>query len=228
MAEAEASAVTGENQSQALIAESTAKLGEIQAEARRRSDVAAAKAREAILLAEREQEVARLAKEELAPQEIEKKRIEIAAAAEAEKRRIEAQGEADAILAKYSAEAEGMQKVLEAKAEGYRQLIEACGMNPQVGPTLLLIEQLPQLVSEQVKAIQNLKIDKITVWDTGSGGNGRNTTADFLAGMVGSLPKLHELANQAGIELPPLFGKIDRATDIKAAAMDGHAPTRIS
>jgi flotillin len=80
-----------------------------------------------------------------------------------------------------------------------------------VGPTLLLIEQLPQLVAEQVKAIQNLKIDKITVWDTGSGnGAGRSTTADFLAGLIGSLPKLHELAQQAGIELPPMLGKVNR------------------
>jgi flotillin len=210
VAEAEAQAVTGENTAQERIAESSAKLGEIQAEAKRRADVASAKAREAILQAEREQELARLAKEQLAPQEVEKKRIEIAAAAEAEKRRIEAKGEADAILLKYTAEAQGTQKVLEAKAEGYRQLIEACGSNPQVGPTLLLIEHLPQLVAEQVKAVQNLKIDKITVWDTGTGhnGNGRNTTADFLAGMVGSLPRLHELAKQAGIELPPLLGRL--------------------
>lgn len=227
VAEAEASAVTGENEAQALIAESTAKLGEIQAEARRRAEVANAKAREAILIAEREQELARLAKEELAPQEIEKQRIEIAAAAEAERRRIEAKGEADAILAKYVAEAEGMQKVLEAKAEGYRQLIEACGSNPQVGPTLLLIEQLPQLVAEQVKAIQNLKIDKITVWDTGSGANGRNTTADFLAGLIGSLPKLHELATQAGIELPPMLGKVQQSQREResAAPLDGEVRT---
>jgi flotillin len=100
VAEAEAIAVAGENQSQASIADTTASLGEIQAESRRRAQVAAAKAQEAISLAEREQEMARLAKERLAPQEIEKKRIEIAAAAEAEKRRIEAQGEADAILLK--------------------------------------------------------------------------------------------------------------------------------
>lgn len=227
VAEAEASAVTGENEAQALIAESTAKLGEIQAEARRRAEVASAKAREAILIAEREQELARLAKEELAPQEIEKQRIEIAASAEAEKRRIEAKGEADAILAKYVAEAEGMQKVLEAKAEGYRQLIEACGSNPQVGPTLLLIEQLPQLVAEQVKAIQNLKIDKITVWDTGSGANGRNTTADFLAGLIGSLPKLHELATQAGIELPPMLGKVQQSQreHESTAPLDGEVRT---
>ena len=227
VAQAEAAAVTGENQSQALMAESQAKLGEIQAEARRRAQVAAAKAQEAISLAEREQEMARLAKEQLAPQEIEKKRIEVAAAATAEKRRIEAQGEADAILLKYTAEAQGTQKVLEAKAEGYRQLIEACGAHPQVGPTLLLIEQLPLLVAEQVKAIQNLKIDKITVWDTGAGhngnGSGRGTTADFLAGLVGSLPRLHELAQQAGIDLPPMFGKVNQSNDvpIRTVEMDG-------
>ncbi len=223
VAQAEAQATTGENTSRATMAESNAKLAEIQAESRRRAQVANAKAAEAIAQAEREQEIARLGKEQIAPQEIEKKRIEIAAEAEAEKQRREAQGVADATLAKYKAEAEGVQLVMEAKAEGYRKLIEACGMDPAVGPTLLLIEQLPKLVAEQVKAIQNLKIDKITVWDTGSGhggngngngvgngGPGRNMTADWLAGMVGALPRIHELAAQAGIELPAALGKINQ------------------
>jgi flotillin len=210
VAEAEAKAVTGENMSNATIAESSAKLAEVKAEARRRSDVATAKAQEAILIAQREQELARLGKEMLAPQEIEKKLIDIPAEAEAEKRRREAQGEADAILAKYEAEAKGVQMVMEAKAEGYRKLIEACGTDGQVGPTLLLIEQLPKLVAEQVKAISNLKIDKITVWDTGTNANGRNSTSEFLAGMVNILPRLHELAQQAGIELPSALGRVNR------------------
>ncbi len=214
VAEAEARAVEGENTSSAQVAESNAKLAEIRAEAKRRADVASAKATEAIMIAEREQELARLAKTELAPQEIEKKRIEIAAEAEAEKKRREARGEADAILAKYMAEAEGIQKVLQAKAEGYRQLVAACAENPQVAPTLLLIEKLPELVAEQVKAVQNLKIDKITVWDSGRGNSlldgksARGTTADFLSGLIGSLPPVHELAKQAGIELPGALGKV--------------------
>ena len=223
VAEAEATAKTGENAAAATIAESNAKLAEIQAEARRRSDVALAKSQEAISIAQREQELARLAKEELAPQEIEKKRIEIAAEAEAEKVRREARGQADATLMKYQAEATGVQKVMEAKAEGYRKLIEACGSDPAVGPTLLLIEQLPKLVAEQVKAIQNLKIDKITVWDQGGqNANGRNATTDFLSGMVGALPRLHELAQQAGIELPAALGKIaSRAEDVHPPAKPG-------
>jgi flotillin len=112
------------------------------------------------------------------------------------------------MLAKYEAQAAGTLKVLEAKAEGYRRLVEACDNNPQIAPTLLLIEQLPELVREQVKAIQNLHIDKITVWDSGRGGGGTGATADFLSSLIGSLPAVHELARQAGIELPSVFGKI--------------------
>lgn len=223
VADAEAHAVEGENTSNAEIAESNARLAEVRAEAQRRSDVAAAEAKQKIYVAEREQELARLSKEELAPQEIEKKRIEIDAEATAERARREARGEADAILAKYEADAKGIQQVLEAKAEGYRQLVEACAQNPQVAPTLLMIEQLPALVAEQVKAIQNLKIDKITVWDSGrsnghadaaDGSTVRGATTDFLAGMIGSLPQVHELARQAGVQLPSALGRVD----------DQHAP----
>lgn len=209
VASAEALAVDGENQSSAKVAESNASLAEIRAEASRRADVAAAEARQKIYLAQREEELAKLAKEQLAPQEIEKKRVEIEAEAKAERERREARGEADAILAKYEAEAKGIQQVLEAKAEGYRKLVEACAKNPEVAPTLLMIEQLPELVAQQVKAIQNLKIDKITVWDSGSGASGgKNATADFLSGMIGSLPQVHELAKQAGIDLPSALGKV--------------------
>jgi len=210
VASAEAAAVDGENQANAAIAESNARLAEIRAEAQRRAEVAAAESKQAILVAERQQELARLEKEKLALQEVEKKRVEIAADAEAEKARREAAGEADAILARYTAEAEGIKKVLEAKAEGYHRLMAACARSPELAPTLLLIEQLPQIIGEQVKAIQNLKIDKITVWDSGQNGKGKNgATADFLSGLIGALPPLHELAEQAGIELPAALGRVN-------------------
>ena len=225
VADAEAKAVEGENTSSALVADSNAKLAEVRAEAKRRADVASAEARQKIYLAEREEELAHLAKTQLAPQEIEKKRIEIEAEAKAERERREAKGTADAVLAKYEAEAKGVQQVLEAKAEGYRKLIEACAENPQVAPTLLMIEQLPELIALQVKAIQNLKIDKITVWDSGSGAGGKgNATADFLSGMIGSLPQVHELAKQAGIDLPGAFGKVSRpevVETVRPAEADG-------
>jgi flotillin len=217
----ESQAVEGENTAQAKIADVNAKLREVQADAKRRADVATAKAQEAIFLAEREQEIARLGKEQIAPQQIEKQRIEIEAEATAERLRREARGQADAILARYLAEAEGIRKVLDAKAAGYRALVEACGGRPEIAPTLLLVEKMPEIVAEQVKAIQNLKIDKITVWD-GAGVNGNRTTADFLSGLIGSLPPIHELAKQAGIELPGVLGRVAekpvKVVDAPAAA----------
>jgi flotillin len=209
IATAEAEANRGENEARGRIAESNAKLLEIQAEARRRSEVAAAEASQKILVAQREQEVAKLSKEQLVPQEIEKSRIALAAEAEAERVRREAAGQADAVRAKYEAEAAGIRQVLEAKAEGYRKLMAACAENPQVAPTLLMIEQLPGLVEQQVKALANLKIDKITVWDGGGKGpGGKGGAAEFLSGMIGALPPVHELARQAGVELPGVLGKI--------------------
>ncbi len=209
IAELEAEAVKGENESKAKIVEYEATLAERQAEARRRGDVALAAASRDVLLAEKEEQLARLEKDQIAQQMIEQKKVEIEAEAEAERRRRIARGDADAILMKYQAEAEGTRAVLEAKAEGYERLLKTCGQKVELAPTLLLVEKLPELVAEQVKAIQNLRIDKITVWDSGSrNGSTNGTTADFLSGLIGALPPMHELAKQAGIELPPMLGAL--------------------
>ena len=231
VAEAESLAIKGENTSHAQIAESNAQLAEIRAQARQQAEVATAEAQRMILDKQRDEEVARLGKEILAPQEVEKKQIEIAAEAEAEKSRREAAGEADAILARYTAEAEGIQKVLEAKAKGYAGLVQSCGGQPHLAPTLLLVEKLPDLVKEQVRAISNLKIDKTTVWKSGQEHNGRNATSNFLSGLIGSLPQVHELAEQAGIDLPNVLGTVKEEQNPKdRASMDaatgGSSPAR--
>ncbi|MCA8935630.1 MAG: flotillin family protein [Planctomycetes bacterium] len=206
----EAEAVDGENNSKASIAERNATLAEAEAEARRRGEVAQAEAARAVYQKEQELEKARLEKEIIVQEEIDKRRVEIEAEAVAERRRREAKGEADAILMKYQAEAEGLRKVLEAKADGYNKLVAACAERPDIAPTLLLIEKMPELVAEQVKAVQNLKIDKVTVWDGGNGGSngGKGGTAGFLSSLIGALPPMHELAEQAGVELPGFLGKL--------------------
>jgi flotillin len=218
VASLEADAISGENESQAKIADYQATLEERQAEAKRRGEVALAESQRDVLVAEKEAEVARLEKAEVARQMVERTKIEIDAEAEAERRRRIARGEADAVLAKYTAEAEGLRKVLEAKAGGYEQLLNICGDRKEIAPSLLIIEKLPELIAEQVKAIQNLKIDKITVWDSAGGGaeGDSPSTARFLRGMIGALPPMHELAKQAGIELPQFLGEVDatvRQTD---------------
>lgn len=225
VASLEAEAVEGENRAKAQVVDYEATLAEAKAEAKRRGDVALANAARDVLLAEKEEEMARLEKTQIAQQMIQRKKVEIDAEAEAEKRRRIARGEADAVLAKYMAEAEGLQKVLEAKATGYERLLNVCGERKDMAPSLLLIEKLPELVAEQVKAIQNLRIDKITVWDSGQGnstsvnGDGVHTgsTGQFLRGLIGALPPMHELAKQAGIDLPNVLGKVHEVDDTPTA-----------
>ena len=213
IANLEAEAVKGENESRASIAAYNATLDERRAEAKRRGEVAQAEAARDVLIAERQEELARLEKEQISLQQVEREKIGIEAEAEAERLRRIAKGEADAVLAKYSAEASGVREVLEAKAEGYRELLKVCAGRPEMAATLLVVEKLPELVAEQVKAIQNLKIDKVTVWDAGARGGGDGdhaggATADFMRGLVTSLPPLHDLAKQAGIDLPSILGKV--------------------
>lgn len=217
VAELEATSIEGENKSKADIAAYEATLAEARAEARRRGDVALANASKDVLLAEKDEELARMEKEVIAKQMIERKQVEIDADAEAERIRRVARGEADAVLTKFTAEAEGLKKVLDAKAAGYEALLSSCGDRKDIAPSLLIIEKLPELVAEQVKAIQNLKIDKITVWDSpGSSASGsEGSTAGFLKGLIGSLPPIHELADQAGIDLPEVLGKVQQSVGSK-------------
>jgi flotillin len=205
--EQEASAVKGENESKASIAQYNAELEVKRAAAQKQAEVARYEAQVAIQQALYKAEQERLRAEEIVRQEIEKNKIEIAAEAAAERIRREARGEADGILAKYQAEAEGMRKLLEAKAEGYRKLVESVGGDAQAASTFLMIEKLEELVARQVEAISNLKIDKITVWDSGSNGDG-SSTSNFISNLFKSLPPLQEISQMAGIQLPEYLGTI--------------------
>jgi flotillin len=211
----EASAVAGENTAKADIAESEALLAIKKADAFMRGEIAKRAAEEEIQKAQYRAEAERLNAAEVVQKEIEKRKIEIAAEAEAEKIRREAKGVADAILLKYEAEAKGLRQVLESKAEGYSELVKSCGGDAKAAATLLMIEKLESMVTMQVEAIKNLKIDKITVWDSGSDGKNGNTTANFLSGMVKSLPPLHDIAEMAGLDLPKYLGDLKSAEDPK-------------
>ncbi len=138
--------------------------------------------------------------------EAEKLRVELTAQAEGEKLKLLKQGEADALRFYMLAQAEGTLAQLAARADGFRQIIAAAGSADEAA-RLMVTEQLPKLVEEQVKAVSNLKIDKVTVWDSGKGENGKTKTADFLSGLIGSVPPLHEIARNAGVELPEFLGK---------------------
>jgi flotillin len=204
----EALAVEGENVSAASIAHYNADLAEKEAEALQRSEVAKRMAQVNIQKAQYEMEGERLRAEEIAREEIAKEQIEIAASAEASRERLIAQGQADAILARYNAEAAGQQAVLEAKAAGYALLVKSAGGDPKAAATLLMVEKIEALVARQTEAISNLKIDKITVWDSGNGGESGGSTANFISSLIKSLPPVHDVAAMAGVDLPDYLGNV--------------------
>jgi len=209
----EAMAVGGENAAQAEIAKANADLAEAEASAKQRADVATANAEAEIAKAKYEEEEQTLRASEIARETIAKQQVEIAAEAEAERQRRIARGEADAILAKYEAEAEGVQKVLEAKAHGYSNLVSSASGDPKAAATLLMVEKIEAMVSAQTEAIRNLKIDKITVWDSGNDKDGNSATSNFVSSLVQSLPPIHDVAKMSGVELPDYLGSMTEESD---------------
>ena len=218
-AEANAQAVQGENEAKITIANSDANRREREAEAQRKAiaaeKVAQAQALEEAYAAEQKAEDARADRDRasqnanvIVAQEIEKRRLVIAAEAEAEQKRVNAKGEADAIFAKMEAEAKGLYEILTKQADGYDRMIKAAGGDATKAYTLLLLEKLPELVKTQVDAIKGINIDKVTVWDGGAGSaNGQTSTANFLSGLMKSVPPLNDLFDQAGMALPEYLAK---------------------
>ena len=224
VATAHSLAVDGENQATIKIAQSNADRREKEAEAER-SAIAAEKVKSAQALqeaytAEELSERERARREEatqyanvVVPAEIKKREIEVLAEAEAERERRTRKGEADGLRSLMEAEAEGLRAILSRKADGFGQIVQAAEGETELAALLLVTEQLPKLVEEQVKAISNLKIDNVTVWDGGKSADGKTATADFLSGLVGSLPPLHELTGNVGVKLPEILGTMERDDD---------------
>lgn len=214
VAEANSIAIQGENRSKIEIADSDAARREKEAEALKiavsSEKVQEAKALELAYKAEKIAETARSERERstqvanvVVPAEIAKEKAIIEAQAQAEKIRVQAQGEADAIFAKMDAEARGLHELLTKQAEGYKQMVDAAGGDPSNAFNLLLIEKLPEIVKTQVQAVKDIKIDKVTVWDSGKGGEDGNTsTANFVSGLMKSIPPLDDLFDLAGMNLP--------------------------
>lgn len=227
-AEANAEAVKGENEAKVAIANSEAYRREREAEAQRKATasekVQEAKALEEAYAAQKLAEEARAEREKstqtaniLVPQEIEKRRRIIEAEAEAEKIRVNAKGDADAIFAKMEAEAKGLYEVLTKQASGYKEMVQAAGGDANKAYMLLLLEKLPELVKTQVEAVKGINIDHITVWDGGNGTDGKGSTANFVSGLMKSVPPLNELFDMAGLNLPEYLAKKKDETPIEPA-----------
>lgn len=225
VAASNSTAVQGENESKAQIAQSDAIRREREAVALKLATSAEkiqhAQALEEAYAAEQQAEIARKTREEATLQadvivkaEIDKQRKTIEAEAEAEQTRRRAAGEADAIFAKMEAEARGAQEILSKQASGLTEVVAAAGSDTNAAVQLMIADKLEKLVQIQVEAIKNLKIDQITVWDSmGGSKDGAPTTANFLSGMAKSIPPLNDLFNMAGMQLPNYLGTAKDKTD---------------
>jgi len=221
VADANAQAVRGENEAQAVIARTNADLAVEQAEAYQRGETrrrvaeadvlkaqyeaqaVAAKAQAVKIEAEKNAELVALAKAQ-------KDKVIVDAEASAERRRIEAQGEAAAIFAKLEAEARGQYEILEKKGQGFAEIVKACG-DAQAAFQMMMLEHLDHLADTASAAISNIKFDKVVVWDPGTAGagNGKSATAGFLQGLAGSLPPMLQMMRDiGGVQMPDYFGKV--------------------
>ena len=225
-AEANAIAVEGENQSKITIANSDAARREKEAEAARLAvaaeKVQAAKALEEAYKSERDAELARAEREQatqkanvVVPAQIEKEKAIIDAEAEAEQIRRKAKGEADAIYAKMDAQARGVLEILTKQATGFQQLVGAAQGDAQKAVLMMIADKLPDLVKTQVEAVKGINIDKVTVWDTGTGTDGKTATSNFISGLMKSVPPLNDLFNMAGMELPSYLKGADKQPEVQ-------------
>lgn len=217
VSEANAKAIEGENAAKVQVAMSDAVRREKEAEALRLATAAekiqAAKAMEEAYAAEQQAESARASRERATQEadvivstEIMKRKAELEAEAEAEQLRRRAAGEADAIRARMEAEAEGQKAILTKQAEGLKAIVDAAGGDAEAAARLMLTDKMEDLIRIQVEAIKNVKIDKVTVWDSGEGKDGKSATAGYISGLMKSIPPLNEMFKMAGMELPSFLG----------------------
>ena len=109
--------------------------------------------------------------------------------------------------------AQGLYEVLTKQAQGLDQIVKATGGDADNAAMLLITDKLPELFRLQSEAIQNIKIDKVTVWE----GDEKTSTANFISGLHKSVPPLQDMFNMAGMELPE-FLKGKTPEDIRRMA----------
>ncbi len=146
-----------------------------------------------------------VAEQELAEQEIllaeKRQRADVIVAAEAERRAKEevAIGNAARILEDGKAEVNVLAQKLE--------LWQAAGNDAE---RLFLIQMLPEILKDVVQTVDNLKIDKLTVVDSGQGGSGSGVPAVFSQ-IAGATPALLEsLKASTGVDIA---GMLSRASE---------------
>lgn len=159
----------------------------------------------------REQEALAQKAREVAEAEAERFKVEALAEAEANKTRLTGQAQAEAILARGAAEAEAKQKI----ADAFKEYGEAAVLS-------MVMEMLPQLMKEAAQPLGN--IDKISVVDTGAGGenSGANRITNYATNLLaGTQETLKETTGLDVKELIENFSKKGTSNSVNYHATEG-------
>ena len=111
-----------------------------------------------------------------------------------------------ATVMKMEAQAQGMREMMSKQAEGFAEIVKAAGGESDDAVRMMIADRLEELTKIRVEGISNLKIDKITVWDGGNTGD-KSSTANFVSGLMKSVPPMQEIFDMAGMKLPEYLGK---------------------
>ena len=159
----------------------------------------------------REQEALAQKAREVAEAEAERFKVEALAEAEANETRLTGQAQAEAILARGAAEAEAKQKI----ADAFKEYGEAAVLS-------MVMEMLPQLMKEAAQPLGN--IDKISVVDTGAGGenSGANRITNYATNLLaGTQETLKETTGLDVKELIENFSKKGTSNSVNYHATEG-------
>lgn len=143
---------------------------------------------------------------EMAKADAEKYRIESMAKAEAEKIRLDGQAKAEALRAQGEAEAEVIRLKGIAEAEAKKKVAEAFEQYGQAAILDMILKMLPEYAKQVATPLAN--IDKITVVDTGSGGegSGANRVTSYATNLMTSVQE--SLKASTGIDVRQLLENI--------------------
>lgn len=200
IAEMNAEKISIENLARTKAATSEAEYLTKKAELDKASRVAQARANRDILEAEKEEELAKLSKQQIVQQEIEKQKAVIEAEAKAATVIAEARAEAETIELKARAKAEAIALTAKAQSEAYSNMVESVGGNINALIELTLVEHAEKLAEINGQTIASLKPDQVMIW--GGGGGDGNNVSGYVDDMLKSLPAYSELWKMAGKKMP--------------------------
>ena len=109
------------------------------------------------------------------------------------------------------AQAKGQEELLSKQAEGFQKLVDAANGDPQSAIGYLMIDKLTELAEIQTSAIKELGIDKVVVYDSGSG----TGVSNFVQGLYGMMPQLNDFLEQSGMSLPEALVKKQAPEEIE-------------